>query len=96
VKPISDELIIGDDADGIVGRKAKSVTVARNDNGFEIRFAGSSIFFRCPEVNLQETRDFNFALLALTLVSMSSGRAFHLSEPVTRSARCAAMRACYR
>jgi hypothetical protein len=37
-------------------------------------------------VNLEETRDFNFALLALVLVSMSSGRAFHLSEPVTPSA----------
>src|SRR5512147_1113917 len=86
MKPISDELMIGDDARSIVGRRAKSVTVARNDNGFEIRFAGGSIFFRCPAVNLQETRDFNFALLALALVSMSTGHAFHLSEPVTSSA----------
>jgi hypothetical protein len=85
MKPISDELMIGDDARSIVGRRAKSVTVARNDNGFEIRFAGGSIFFRCPAVNLQETRDFNFALLALALVSMSTGHAFHLSEPVTSS-----------
>jgi hypothetical protein len=62
-----------------VGRRAKSVTVARND-GFEIRFAGGSVFFRSPEINLEETRDFNFALLALALVSMSSGHAFHLSD----------------
>jgi hypothetical protein len=85
MKPILDELIIGDGAERVVGRRAKSVTVAR-DNGFEIRFAGGSIFFRCPAVNLQETRDFNFALLALALVSMSSGHAFHFSEPVTSSA----------
>lgn len=58
MKPILDELIIGDGAERVVGRRAKSVTVARDD-GFEIRFAGGSIFFRCPAVNLQETRDFN-------------------------------------
>lgn len=81
----TDGLILGDYAESIEGRQAKTVTVERN-NGFEIRYAGGSVFFRSPEVNLEETRDFNFALLALILVSMSSGQAFHLSEPVTRSA----------
>jgi hypothetical protein len=85
MKPISDELIIGDDADRLAGRKAKSVTVVRN-GGFEIGFSGGSIFFRCGAVNAEEAGDFNFALLALTLASMGSGQAFHLSEPVTRSA----------
>jgi len=85
MEPIQDELIVGDYAECIAGRKAKSVTVARKD-GFEIGFASGSVFFRSPEVNLEETREFNFALLALALVSMSSGHAFHLSEPVTRSA----------
>jgi hypothetical protein len=81
----TDGLILGDYAESIEGRQAKTVTVERN-NGFEIRYAGGSVFFRSPEVNLEETRDFNFALLALILVSMSSGQAFHLSEQVTRSA----------
>jgi hypothetical protein len=81
----TDGLILGDYAESIEGRQAKTVTVERN-NGFEIRYAGGSVFFRSPEVNLEETRDFNFALLALILVSTSSGQAFHLSEPVTRSA----------
>src|SRR5262245_5217712 len=85
MEPIQDELIIGDYAERMAGRKAKSVTVARN-KGFEIGFADGSVFFRSPDVNLEETRDFNFALLALALMSMSSGHAFHLSEPVTRSA----------
>jgi hypothetical protein len=85
MEPISDELIIGDCADSVAGRQVKSITVAP-DNGFEIGFADGSVFFRSPEVNLEDARDFNFALLALALVSMSSGHAFHLSEPVTRSA----------
>jgi len=51
MKPILDELIIGDYAERIAGRKVKSVTVARND-GFEIRFAGGSVFFRSTEMNL--------------------------------------------
>jgi hypothetical protein len=75
----TDGLILGDYAESIEGRQAKTVTVERN-NGFEIRYAGGSVFFRSPEVNLEETRDFNFALLALILVSMSSGQAFHLTR----------------
>jgi hypothetical protein len=90
----TDGLILGDYAESIEGRQAKTVTVERN-NGFEIRYAGGSVFFRSPEVNLEETRDFNFALLALILVSMSSGQAFHLTrtsypigaEPGARYAR---------
>ena len=51
----TDGLILGDYAESIEGRQAKTVTVERN-NRFEIRYAGGSVFFRSPEVNLEETR----------------------------------------
>ena len=66
--------------------RAETVVIEHNMDGWDIELTGGTIFFRSFDLNAAGRRDFNFAFLALTLMSMSSGHSFELTRPVTRSA----------
>lgn len=65
---------------------AKSVTVRVRDNKCEIAFGSKEIIFQSEVLRGREFRNFDFALLALLVASMSSGDRFSFDYPVTRAA----------
>ncbi len=66
--------------------EATRATIRVRDNKCEIVVGSKEIFFQSEVLRGREFRNFDFALLALLVASMSSGERFTLDYPVTRAA----------